>query len=249
MDERERLQERYDDAAFALMMDECAEADGEAFLAEFRAAAGAGELPEIPEDLDRCFRDTIRREYAGRERKIRFKQFKRAAARVAVAVFAVIGILSTLVMSVEAFRIPVLNFFMEQHEKYTNLSSDLGMMEGDSKAVVHENSTNPMVGLLPEEYRLDTFDDSVEGHLLITYLGEEGKYVSYTIYPADNLSSYDTEEAIVEKVTVSGHNGLFVEKNGYRLIWFDETDNTAHSLSATHLSYIDFWALAEGLAG
>ena len=96
MHEREKLLERYDDAAFALMMDECAENEGAAFLAEFQAAAQAGELPELPEDIDRACRDTIKREYAGRERKVRLKQLRRAAAKAAVAVFAAIGFVCVL---------------------------------------------------------------------------------------------------------------------------------------------------------
>lgn len=216
MDEREKLQERYDDAAFALMMDECAEADGEAFLAEFRAAAEAGDLPEIPADLDRRFRDTIRREFAARERKVRFRQFKRAAARVAVAVFAVIGILSTLVMTVDAIRIPVMNFFIEYYDGFAEIFT-----QEKKEEYVGEDVYDLLEDLLPEEYA-QFMDNEDEWIRQAAYKNADADMVTLIVTPPGTEKKVDTEGAICSEILLSDHKALLVEKNGYTVIWTDD---------------------------
>lgn len=219
MDEREKLQERYDDAAFALMMDECAEADGEAFLAEFRAAAEAGDLPEIPADLDRRFRDTIRREFAARERKVRFRQFKRAAARVAVAVFAVIGVLSTLVMTVDAIRIPVMNFFIEYYDGFAEI------FVGEKKEIAGEEDVyNLLADFLPEGYTLEEMFEDADMRFGC-YMNDDGNCVTLTIYFPEMQLSVDTENAVCSEIVLCDYKALLIEKNGYSVLWADDGGN------------------------
>lgn len=242
MDEREKLQERYDDAAFALMMDECAEADGEAFLAEFRAAAEAGDLPEIPADMDRLFRDTIKREYAGRERKVRFRQFKRAAARVAVAVFAVIGILSTLVMTVDAFRIPVLNFIIEITDKYTAFQGP----GGQTGNIIEESAMDHLVALLPEGY-YQSNSSNESGVMFGSYKNGDGDVVHFVISNTDGIHNIDTEDAMCSEIELGDYKAYLIEKNGYRLIWVDE-ENTMYDIRATGFNKDAFLDLCYKLA-
>lgn len=219
MDDREKLMERYDDAAFALMMDEYAEAEGEALLAEFRAAAEAGELPEFPEELDKACRNTIRKEYARRERRVRFKQFRRAAARVAVAVLAVIGIMSTLVMSVEALRLPFMRFILEDHGEYSLFMP----VENPADKVDPED---PFVSVLPEEY-VKIMDDKSEGHFIIAYQCNDDIAKLSGIYHTTESAEIriDTEDAVVSTIVVKEQECFLVEKEGYQLTWLDMEKN------------------------
>lgn len=216
MDDREKLMERYDDAAFALMMDEYAEAEGEALLAEFRAAAEAGELPEMPEALDKACRETIRKEYARRERRVRFRQFRRAAARVAVAVFAVIGILSTLVFSVEAWRVRVTGFFMRQTDRYTEIST--------KEDAFIEQETDPMKilwGLVPEGYtEYDRLEDTDMSSIM--FANENGDTIVLNIFTPGFSLSLDTEDAVTYELMLGDTGVMVIEKHGYSLVWNDE---------------------------
>ena len=218
MDDREKLMERYDDAAFALMMDEYAEAEGEALLAEFRAAAEAGELPEMPEELDKACRNTIRKEYARRERRVRLRQLRRAAARVAVAVFAVIGILSTLVFSVEAWRVRVTDFFMRQTNQYTEISTK------EDAFVEHE--TDPMkilCGLVPEGYtECDRLEDTDMSYIM--FANEKGDTILLDIFTPGFSLSLDTEDAVTYELMVGDTGVMVIEKHGYSLVWNDERE-------------------------
>lgn len=237
MDEREKLQERYDDAAFALMMDECAEADGEAFLAEFRAAAEAGNLPEIPADLDRRFRDTIKREFAARERKVRFRQFKRAAARVAVAVFAVIGILSTLIMSVDAWRVPILNYIIEKDGKFFTIDSDQ-----DSKTAFEEINA-----CMPDGYEVISREENGD-MISIAFQNAEGDFALFESIPTEDGFRFDAEDVENRGVTVLGCDGVLIAKNGFRIMWLDGKGATVYSIYATRIGEEELLQIAEIIA-
>lgn len=234
MDEREKLQERYDDAAFALMMDECAEADGEAFLAEFRAAAEAGELPEIPADMDRLFRDTIKREFAARERKVRVKQFKRAAARVAIAVFAVIGILSTLVMSVDAWRVPIFSFFQRAQDEFTSIRFTEPMESTDVPAL--QNASAALFeGMLPDGYT-KVSETITEQMCLVAYQNDDGKIAQICITPAGGEVRLDTEDAIVTEVFLADYKAILMEEEGYCVFWHCEKAGVLYTIQADALT-------------
>lgn len=228
MDDREKLMERYDDAAFALMMDEYAEAEGEAILAEFRAAAEAGELPEFPEALDKACRDTIRKEYARRERRVRFRQLRRAAARVAVAVFAVIGILSTLIMSVEAWRAPILNFLMEDKGQYMEIlqeTTDNGVQRNE----IHLASEIMFEEMLPSGYERIT-ESITENVTIVVYADANDNFVQLCISPASGEVRLDTEDAVCTEIYLGDYKALLIEElPGCMVFW----ENSEHGFYYT----------------
>ncbi len=250
MSENKKLEllDQYDDVTFALLMDEYAEEEGARLRKEFEEAQAAGEVSDTSDALDEKCLQLIHRDFAKKRGKENVRKIIRMTSKVAVAVMVFLGVATTTIFSVDAFRIPVLNFFIEKYETYSAISIDPTQTVNAADGLISEGGNNPLEGLLPEQYHLNTFDNSIENHLLITYLGDKGEYVSYNVYPASNLTYYDTEGVEAEDVTINGYEALLIEKDGYRLIWFDGTDNTAHSLTATHLTCVDFWALAEILA-
>ena len=231
MDDREKLMERYDDAAFALMMDEYAEAEGGALLAEFQAAAEAGDLPEIPEETDQACRNAIRKEYARRERKVRLRRFRQRAARVAVAVFAVIGIMSTMIMSVEAWREPILNFIMQEKEDYLLVlqeTTDNDVQEttdtGVQRNKIHIAAETMFGKTLPSGYTKIT-DTITENITIQTYgAGEEDEYIlQLYITPAGGELLLDTEDAVCTKIILGDYVALLIEESpGCMVFWENE---------------------------
>ena len=118
---KQKLLEQYDDAAFALLMDEYAEEEGARLMAEFEAAQAAGQVPEMPQELDEQCRRMIRRDRA-KKRGIRAaRSFRKVAVKVAVAVLVFIGLITTVVMSVDALRVPILNYITELQNRYTSV--------------------------------------------------------------------------------------------------------------------------------
>lgn len=238
MHEREKLLERYDDAAFALMMDECAENEGAAFLAEFQAAAQAGDLPELPEDIDRACRDTIKREYAGRERKVRLKQLRRAAAKAAVAVFAAIGILGTLVMSVEAWRLSFSNLVVSMGEGFVELSP--------SKDDEIDFEQDALAKLLPTSYERLFFDVSQSGYITSTYASGD-HYVDFILCSTNTSAIIDSENASISTVYLLNEECILLESDYRRLIWTNGENNVFMEVRATEFDREDFLELCSSL--
>lgn len=93
MENREYLIEQYDDAVFALLMDEYAESSGAELLRGYQDALDGGLVPEFPEELDRRCRETIHEEFRSRKRKARLRGICRWILRIIFALFLLLGLL------------------------------------------------------------------------------------------------------------------------------------------------------------
>lgn len=100
MEKRETLIEQYDDAVFALLMDDYAEDAGTELLERYQAALDAGQIPEFPEELDLRCETAINDEFRARKKKARFRGILRGLVRLVFAVFIVIGLILRTVYEV-----------------------------------------------------------------------------------------------------------------------------------------------------
>ena len=73
-EKKEDLIEQYEDAAFALMMSNYAEQEGNRLLQEFEEAKARGEVPAVPEELDKKCRKLIHKAYQTERVKARIKK-------------------------------------------------------------------------------------------------------------------------------------------------------------------------------
>lgn len=93
LENREHLIEQYDDAVFALLMDEYAESSGAELLRDYQAAVDGGLVPEFPTELDRRCRDIIHEEFRSRKRKARLRSICRWIVRIVFALFLLLGLI------------------------------------------------------------------------------------------------------------------------------------------------------------
>lgn len=87
LDHRQNLIEQYDDAVFALLMDDHAQESGEELLHQFQAAVDVGLVPEMPEALDRLCAEAIESEFRRRRSRARLQRLLCGAVNVALGVF------------------------------------------------------------------------------------------------------------------------------------------------------------------
>lgn len=224
---KQKLLEQYDDAAFALLMDEYAEEEGARLMAEFEAAQAAGQVPQMPAELNERCRRMIRRDRA-KKRGIRAaRSFRKVAVKAAVAVLVFIGLITTVVMSVDALRIPVLNFIVEHYEKYISITT--------SNTYTHDVE-DPCVlldDLLPTEY-VNTIRSIEEGMSFALYQNSNEDIVSLSITMAGTEKIVDSEGAICSEITLANDKALLIENNGYQVIWSDSNAVT-YTFRATNL--------------
>lgn len=93
MNKRETLIEQYDDAVFALLMDEYAENSGAELLRQYQEALDTGLVPEIPEELDRRCTEAIDTEFRSRRWKAWLKYICRGLVRLVFALFYLVRLL------------------------------------------------------------------------------------------------------------------------------------------------------------
>lgn len=112
MDRQELLRERYEDALFALLMDEVAASEGAKALEKNRRLRDDPSA-RVPEEVDRKCMRTIGRHFA----KIRRRTFRKSTMRAAGKIMMVIGVLSTLFFTAfatsETVRAGTLNLVVE----------------------------------------------------------------------------------------------------------------------------------------
>ena len=103
-----QIYEQYVDATVALFMEHYAVALGDATMQT--------KAPELScsETLDLRCMTAIRKECAKLRRKEAWKSTKRVLRSAAVLLIALLSLSSVLFMTVEAFRVPVINFFIEE---------------------------------------------------------------------------------------------------------------------------------------
>lgn len=244
----EQLLEQYEDAVFALAMNAYAEENGARLIQEYEQARqnGAG---EVPPELDKKCRMLIRRELAKRRRQACIQRAVKTAGRTAAAVMVLVGIAATLVFSVDAIRTPVLNFILEHTDRHTALGTDETVKETEASTPRTEKDLSRMYGdVIPAGYEQTKSVVKDDGTFHIVYADENQNLILIQSNRGDSRQGVDTEDAVCENVKVLEHKAIFVDKDGYTVVWYDDDSQLTYRLRTTGLSMEDFWVLAEQIA-
>ena len=216
---KQKLLEQYDDAAFALLMDEYAEEEGARLMAEFEAAQAAGQVPEMPRELDEQCRRMIRRDRAKKWGIRAARSFRKVAVKAAVAVLVFIGLITTVVMSVDALRVPMLNFFVEYFDTFALISTE------DNPEAFNTDLLSALEGFIPMDY-VQTLH-SVDTNLVCTmYENADGETICMEIWPSGASMNIDTEDAECTEIFLGDYKALLIEKHGYQIVWTDDVGIT-----------------------
>lgn len=139
------------------------------------------------------------------KKKKRRRRMRKAAAGLAacLAVSVYMGFTSS------AFRTPVLNFFTEVRETYSEL-----LVEKDDRKGVTEHFQE-----YEPEYTVKGFYVSLvkekEGEFVISYVAEEGQWYDFYYYKEPYNSQVDTEELVETEVEINGRQGMLYQKEDY----------------------------------
>lgn len=217
MSRREQLQEQYEDALFALMMDDVATAEGKKYLEENERLKNDPDAA-VPEEIStECLR-TIRRHFA--------KQKARTAGRVTAKVFGrvamVAGVAAMLFTAAfatsETVRVSTMNLVVQVFGE----STDFYFVSNETSDTVPDVDA----GWLPEGYILeDHGKDGANAWNLYRRSENEFIKIKYTVSTGTVLSA-DTENAETENIQINGVQAMFIKKgNEQQLIWAtkDET--------------------------
>lgn len=245
-DERRKdLIDEYEEAALKLLLDEYAEVDGERLMQEYEEAEKNGQVEDVPEDLDKKCRHIIQESFAKKAREKQIKKSIRVLGRVAVLVLVLMGIAATTVLSVDALRVPVLNYFLQHSTRYSSITLNA---QNETDYANIENIKECLSYCVPEQYELTSENISNHNTMEFLYQDRDKHTISLMVAFESGQVSIDDENVEMESVTLNGKEAFFVDKDGLQLIWSDAEKNMSYNLYADALDQDVFWKIAYALA-
>ena len=222
MTNRERLQENYEDALFALMMDGLARQEGERLMRENEALR---ETPAaaVPEDVTRRCLQTVRRALFRRRHRMSAKGIGRALGRLAVAAALVVALFTAAFAASPDFRAGTLNMVLALSEKaaiWRFPSSGYSAFDINSEEPPHVS-----LGQQPEGYDIASIEED-PFRTTVLYTSPAGETIDLTAFRADGstLNVYTENADYYEQTTIHGYTAIVVDRLGRTSITWAEED-------------------------
>ena len=238
MTRREQLQEQYEDALFALLMDELATMENQRAEEENERLQNDPSAA-VPEDLDRRCMRLIRRHFARRRARAVGRSVRKAMKLVALAAGIAAILLTTVCAASETVRVNMLNLMIEVFETNTEF-----------RFINASVQTAPQleVGWVPDGYVL-TNQGSDRLEIWHEYQGAENRILSISCERTDGLTvDIDTEDAGVEYILVKSTPAMLVHKgNNLQLAWASKDNSLFISIMGNEIEKEDIIHVANEL--
>ena len=233
MTRRQQLMEDYENALFALLMDEYMEEEGRRLMEE-NERLKKDPSAKVPEELDRRCLRTIRQAFARERRRASARSVYRVFSKVSVAAVLCAVLFATAFAASPALRVHMLNLLIE----VSDVSTGLKLNGGKSAETAPEGGRVLMGYLLPEipegfELEYENYSDR---NAMASYLAADGSTLRISVMKAENsIYNVDTEEAGDSKpIQVHGYDGLLIEKEGWtHIVWGDTQQSTFVRVAGT----------------
>ena len=224
----EDTREQYIDATVAVFMDQYAAALNEGLQEEMNAC----KEQEFPPELDKRCLALIEKAYAKQKRASRRKTFLRVCRSAAIIAMALLSLCSVLFMTVEAFRLPIMNLFIEKTDVYWEFTGNKTEEIGSSLL----NEEDPLREILPADYELTLLRGSFDvSQYVALYKKSESDQVLFTASENDGYVQIDTEDADTRQFLISGQEVyLSAEDTEIRIVWFNARLEKAFSVCVTN---------------
>lgn len=204
MTHREELMQNYEDAFFALMVDEMAEAEGAELLQENERLIADDSFQVPPALHDKCLK-MIDRHFKAEKRRTTVHTLKIVLNRVAVAGLVTIMLFASAFAVYEPLRIATLKFMIEVFDDHSAFS--LGTTDDGVAPEYRVESVT--VGWVPEGFvQTVSFDDP----FLYQYERDGEARITVQCNSAAVSISVDTEDSEVHSAEVQGQEALYYTK-------------------------------------
>lgn len=208
MTRRERLQEQYEDALFALLMDDLAVEQGKRAYEENEKLKKDSQF-EIPiESQKRCLQ-TISRCCTKKHLRTFSHQFYGAFSKVAVIAMVAIMLVTTALAVSPTLRSGAMNLLIETFQNRT----EFRLVRDSSPEISSENGLNFTANWLPSGYKLEKHSEDKFSSQSI-YSSHTGQKITIELLKGENMGlSLDTEDATVSHVMINEKDTILVSKD------------------------------------
>lgn len=214
MTKHEKLQEQYEDALFALLMEEFAAEEGKSALEENERLKCDPAFDVPPDVRQRCLK-TIAKTCTKQSLRRTGKSFCKVFTKVAVVATLCMLLFTTAIAVSPTLRANTFNLVVSVFEDRTELRL--------------ENSTNDSgpdhvtAGWLPDGYQLIEAENNAF-QIRNVYKDQSGNSVFVNVLRnSSNVVGIDTEQADVETVNINGQLTMIIQKDNIsQIVWANE---------------------------
>ncbi|MCH5186940.1 MAG: DUF4367 domain-containing protein [Oscillospiraceae bacterium] len=166
------------------------------------------EIPDAPpsKERDKKLRRLLRR-VGRRERRRGWTTVGRVAAAALIIVLAGLGIMT---VGVDAIRSAFLNFVLDEGSPNTEYNFTGKETHPAEDYELYPTSGQYELSYVPEGFELVDKDLSNEKHTYYQYESSEGDWFGFHADPLEGSFGVDTEDSIVDNITINGYNAVFI---------------------------------------
>jgi hypothetical protein len=206
------INERYNDDLFRLAMQYAAEKEGKLFVEEMKHRE-----PECQPSQEQIkkFAKRLDTHLKRRMRASRSRHFARILNKAAVAMLALIVVFSVAMVTVDAFRVSVLNFLISIEPKYTSIQLDDKSDDLSNAQPIVDWNNAYVPTYIPAGYEIiSVSNDNVNKNITFANTQDDSLFIIYSDYDSTTSIAVDTEDAsTIEKIVINGQDGTYSEKN------------------------------------
>lgn len=246
---RDHAEMQFADAGLALLLELSTESDGELLWEEYASSHCV-----MPPALDQKCRSQIQKTIHINKRRRNATHILKSVGQLAASLAVVLFLTVSLITSVEALRIPVLNFILKHSPRATAIlfqstatprQTQLEELCSILKDAVPEGYVLEVEHIYRDEYTVPPTVTSV----FVAFQNEDDALLTIHVSPAEGARSVDTENAEVTQMELEGQRALLIEKPpGIQVLWINETQQLVYHVTASTMKKTDFMNYATMLA-
>lgn len=160
--------------------------------------------------FSREFEDKMSRLFSRQRRSRRSSRIRKALVRVAAIILIFLAASTIAVISVDAWRVRVLNIINVIGEKSTTIIIDDGEVNDDR--YLDEGQGKHLPSYIPDGYMTDSVEE-FGGYYLVTYKNDAGSLIRLEKLSGGSSVGIDSECAHTEQIPVNGGFAQYYYKN------------------------------------
>ncbi len=231
MNRREQLMENYNDALFALLMDELAVQEGNELLSENERLENDPRAA-VPDSIDKRSFQTIRRAFSRENRHTAAVVGRKVFTRVAMAAVLAAALFLSAYAAFPEVRVGTLNLLIERSDVATKLTlyeSLPGQTPRPEPQYEPERETiaGYIMPRVPLGFKVVDKEENSRGAWLM-YSDGSAASVKVVINKVTSTSVDIENPDSSDNITVNGYEGMIIEKNDIVYIAWADTDEGSY---------------------
>ena len=177
------------------------------------------EQENLPHEFSEQHKKRMRKIFRKAKRIEFYKEHRKRIVKIAASLLVIICASVITVTQVEAFRMPLLDFFYQVKEKSTFFG-----VSADSGGKLTKNFQEYEPTYKPEGFVVTELNEK-ENRFFIKYEDEKGDAYQFCFYRKIKDFALDTEEAVALNMEINGHKASAIEKGSETRIIMYEKDS------------------------